>query len=375
MKIAINTSCIVAGGAITHLRHLLPSLIRLADGDSFVAIGDSETLERIRLPDGIERIVVPPHRFGLAGRLWFENVSLPSILIEEGVDVLFHPGNFGVFRSPVPQVTLVHNLAPFLPDVVSDESRLQRLRLAILRSLTSRSVRSADRTIFISRWGRTRVLSEHQIDESRHPIVYFGAEHGAATSDPGILEQWGLKPGKYVLTVSHLYRYKKLENLIDAYIRAGEAIMGMPLVVVGNPYDRDYAKRMEERAKPSREKILFTGGLDARSLGSLMADCKIFVFTSEAENLPITLLEAMASGCAIVTNRACSMPEVCADAVVYAEPATPATYEKAILRLAEDDVERDRFKDAASKRASEFTWDESARRTLSVLRHVGDVGQ
>lgn len=99
-----------------------------------------------------------------------------------------------------------------------------------------------------------------------------------------------------------------------------------------------------------------------------MADCRIFAFSSEAENLPITLLEAMAAGCAIITNRSCSMPEVCGDAVSYADPATPVRYADKLLELTSDHQKRVAFRRAASERSLHFKWSDTAGRTLAILR-------
>jgi hypothetical protein len=33
-------------------------------------------------------------------------------------DVLFHPGNFRIFRSGISQVILIHNLDSFLPELI-----------------------------------------------------------------------------------------------------------------------------------------------------------------------------------------------------------------------------------------------------------------
>jgi glycosyltransferase involved in cell wall biosynthesis len=368
MKIALNTSCAVAGGAVTHLKHLLPVLVPLLGQDELIVIGDAAAHRRIDPGGCANWHEIDPVSAGLAGRLAFENRDLPEILRGLRADVLFHPGNFSVFRSPIPQVNLLHNLAPFLPEVIAGESLAQKIRLRILRFLTLRSLRIAHRMIFISQWGRSLVLGGARADEGRFPIVPFGADHGRAPLDPATLARFELEADRFVLTVSHLYRYKKLENLIGAWVSLGERVRDLALVIVGEPYDAEYAGRMRELGRESRGRILFTGGLPEAELVSLMKACRAFVFTSEAENLPITLLEAMAAECAILTNRACSMPEVCADAVLYADPASPRSYEAGLSDLLRDDALREDLRRRAGHRANEFRWQNAAARTLAILR-------
>jgi glycosyltransferase involved in cell wall biosynthesis len=128
---------------------------------------------------------------------------------------------------------------------------------------------------------------------------------------------------------------------------------------------------MEERAESAKSRVIFTGRLDGGALASLMASCRAFVFTSEAENLPITLLEAMAAGCPIIANRHCSMPETCGDAALYADPASAATYRQELERVLWNDELRTEMRSRALQRAKRFRWSEAARNTLEALRHAG----
>ena len=371
MRIAINTSCAVAGGAITHLRFVMPEMVKIAKGDELVMIGDAELKCRIDPLGSMRWHEIPPIRRGLLGRLLFENRVLPQILREIDADVLFHPGNFSVFRSPIPQVNLLHNLAPFLPEVISGEAFYQRVRLRLLRKLTVASLGIADRMIFISEFGRSLVVTDERIDRERMPIIPFGSEHGADASDPSILDRFGVRSDGFILTVSHLYRYKKLEKLVKAYVDLGSAMRDLPLLIVGEPYDSGYAEWLSELGDAADGRIVHTGGLKQEELAILMKACRLFVFTSEAENLPVTLLEAMSAGCVILTNRSCSMPEVCQDAVAYADPPATETYRSEIAMLMEDQRRREDLKARALERARCFRWDSAASMTLDLIRSVG----
>lgn len=374
MRLAINTSCAVAGGAITHLRNLLPSLVERLDGDELLMIGDADDRDRIDPGRIAKWHEVESIERGLVGRLRFENLSLPRVLREIEADVLFHPGNFAVFRAAIPQVILIHNLAPFLPAVVEGESLAQKVRLGILGALTRVSMRRVSATIFISAWGRQLVTGVEETAEEHMPIVPFGSEHLRGAVADGVLERWGLSPGGFVLSVSHLYRYKKIEKLLSAYATLGSEVDDLPLVIVGEGYDREYTDRMKQLARAGSAPVVFTGGLAAEEIAALMSACRVFVFTSEAENLPITLLEAMERGCAILTNRECSMPEICMDAAAYADPPTSDEYCVKLATLLRDPALREALSVKARRRAADFSWASAAAETLAVLRRVAVSG-
>ncbi|MHA7837078.1 MAG: glycosyltransferase family 4 protein [bacterium] len=374
MRIAINTSCAVAGGALTHLRHLVPRMVEILGEDELVLIGDDIARERVQIEADLSWVSTPPVGNGLWARSRWETLGLPSLLERERIDVLFHPGNFAVFRSPVPQVLLVHNLAPFMPWVIKDESLRQKLRLTFLRALTRRSLSVADSVVFISQWGKDLVVGPETPSSDRMPVIPFGAEHGSESPNRAVLEELDLRGNEFVLTVSHLYRYKHVEKLIDAYTRLGRRVKDWPLVIVGEPYDQSYAAFLERQSVSCDARVIFTGGLEAASLLALMQECRVFVFTSEAENLPITLLEAMSAGAPILTNRTCSMPETCADAAAYVDEVTSSAYEAQLDRLLFDDQARADLKATSISRAGDFRWDQAAERTLEVLRDTAAEG-
>jgi alpha-1,3-rhamnosyl/mannosyltransferase len=229
------------------------------------------------------------------------------------------------------------------------------------------SLDRVSRVIFISAWGRDLVLGPERRGSNRFPVIPFGAEHLSFDPSPAVLDRWGLEPDRFVLSVSHIYRYKRLEKLIDAYVEMGDLVEKWPLLIVGEPFDRSYTATLQEKAARSVAPIIFTGALGSDAVGSLMAFARAFVFTSEAENLPITLLEAMAAGSPIVTNRHCSMPEVCAEGALYAHPSSVDQYRRALETILGDDEERSAMRARARQRAVHFRWWDAAISTLALL--------
>ena len=371
MRILINTSAAVLGGAVTHLRHLLPGIARQAEGDQIIVVANRHTLEKLgELSNGLQVVSVCVDFSNPLRRTWWENVALPGIAAEAGADVILHPANMPLLRCRVPQVCVIHNVAPFMEEIVREESPYQRLRLRMLRHLTEVALTRSQASIFLSRWTRERVLSARPIDRQRWPVVYFGADQQRAETNASILRELDLQPQKYVLAVAHLYRYKRIEHLISAFKSRDVQATGASLVLAGAPVDLGYTNRLKSLAAETGARVIFAGALDSSSVSTLMASCAAFVFTSIAENLPITLLEAMSEGAPIVTNRCCSMPEICGDAAAYVSQPSPENYGREILKLLNDPGER---RDRAAKslaRAKRFRWDEAARRTLTVLRRA-----
>jgi glycosyltransferase involved in cell wall biosynthesis len=75
----------------------------------------------------------------------------------------------------------------------------------------------------------------------------------------------------------------------------------------------------------------------------------------------------MASGTPVVATRAGALPEVTGDAAILVDDRNPAALAGAIERALAD---RERLVAAGLARAAEFTWAETARRTLAVYREL-----
>lgn len=365
MRIAINTTGAITGGAITHLRGLIPSLLEFSDPDDLIVLATRERRDLLELPRQIPWFELPPRP-----RIVLEVSAIPHAIRQVGADVVLHPANIALYRSPAPQVTLVHNLAPFLPEVVSKESCRQRLRLRILRRLTLDAVQRADRVVFLTHWSREVVLRGLPPDPKRFPVIYWGCDHVWTCPDTDVLDRIGLTSNPFILCVSHLYSYKRVEVLLDAVSQLPYEFREVPLVIAGAPFDRSYYDSLRRRARRHNIRASFTGMLEPADVFTLLRRCTVFVFPSEAESLAVTLLEALESGAPVITNRACCIPEVCGNGSLLVDEPDASGYAHAISTLLADSTAREELSRRGRQRAAAFRWRCAAQATLDVLREV-----
>jgi glycosyltransferase involved in cell wall biosynthesis len=100
-----------------------------------------------------------------------------------------------------------------------------------------------------------------------------------------------------VLSVSRLAPEKGLDLLIDAVARARAPV---ELVVAGGGHLRD---RLEAQAERAGVRARFTGPIDDEELPELLRAADIFAYAArQGTNVPVAVLEAMASGLAVVAT-------------------------------------------------------------------------
>jgi glycosyltransferase involved in cell wall biosynthesis len=148
----------------------------------------------------------------------------------------------------------------------------------------------------------------------------------------------------------------------------GLDLRGFEIDIVG---DGPYLPTLRQMATDLRLSVRFWGWLDNKSpeLKQLYERAAIFVFTSEAENFPVVLLEAMAAGQAIVTCCGTGCPEVVGSDALLVPPRRSDQLGEALGSL----VENDQLRTALGRRARarverEFGWHTIARRHVELYR-------
>jgi L-malate glycosyltransferase len=141
---------------------------------------------------------------------------------------------------------------------------------------------------------------------------------------------------KLILTVANMHTPSKGHlDLIEAVRQLIPLYPDAKFVLVGDGAER---LNIERRARESgvQEAMVFLG--QCANIPELLACSDLFVLPSRAEGLPNSLLEAMASGVAVVATAVGGVPEVIQEDVngVLVPPQNPARLANAILRLLRD---------------------------------------
>ena len=338
----------ISGGSETYARELCRGLAR---------VGEHEygTLVPTLAPDagdGLETVVATGYRASTTtpGRLlamgWasLRPGRLRSHL--EGADVVHYPLTVPVPRAPRPEVlTLLDVQHLDLPELFPRGERLFR-RLAY-----DRGARRAGRVIVISEWVKERVVERLGLDPARVDAIHLGVDHHRFRAAADVARE------DFLLYPARPWPHKNHARLFEAFSRVRERRPGLRLVLTGVGHDSG-------RLPPGVET---RGGVSTDELVTLYRRAAALVFPSLYEGFGLPPLEAMACGCPVAASNAASLPEVVGDAAVLFDPrdaeAIAAGIEEALAR-------RDELRALGIARAAQFSWDESARRTVEVYREA-----
>jgi glycosyltransferase involved in cell wall biosynthesis len=154
-----------------------------------------------------------------------------------------------------------------------------------------------------------------------------------------------------------------LPRTLAAFARiAGRVPHDFLLIGAGDP--RKLVRMIDPRV---RERVHFLGPFDDESVKRHVAHASGLVLASLYEGFGLPPLEAMALGVPVLVARAASLPEVCGRAAVYCDPRSVDAIARGLETLLCDAAERARLEREGPDNARRFSWDETARKTVSVV--------
>jgi glycosyltransferase involved in cell wall biosynthesis len=378
VRIGINVVFQAHGGSLVHLLELLREWRKDGTLSRHSVVLFSSTANLRALHSDLDDITVVPLRrsdLGTAARLLVEQTELVRAIERKRVDVLFCPGNTMPLRTRIPSVVLLQNAAPFCESVsLSSVGAAQWLRYRLLGRAMRLSAQRATRIIFISEYFRDQFTRRCRFDVTKATVIYRARRAVRETGcGAALLAEQGIH-GRFVLSVSHLYPYKNLVELVEGFLITSRALPApdTQLVLVGTEYFRGYKARIQEalvRHGAPEGRVILAGGQPSDVVAELLARCEVFAFPSTCENCPTALIEAIGAGVPIACSRIGVMPEIAGDAASYFDASDPHDIARALGDLLRDAGLRQELRRRALVRASRFPEPpEVAARTLEVLK-------
>jgi alpha-1,3-rhamnosyl/mannosyltransferase len=195
------------------------------------------------------------------------------------------------------------------------------------------------------------------------------ASFGDAGADcAGVAARHGIER-PYVLVTGTLEPRKNLPRAIEAFATLPPELRdGHELVLVGPTGWATDATFRSVAAHGDRVRTL--GFVSDEDLRCLYRGAELFLYPSLHEGFGLPVLEAMASGTAVLTSSTSSLPEVGGDAAAYADPHDVASIRAELAALLADPERRRAMAARGREQAARFTWRSTAERTLAALERI-----
>ena len=305
--------------------------------------------------------VVGPKKF-------WTRVGLPLALFSKNdkPDVFFSPTHYGPKFSPMQTAISIMDLS-FLhfPSLFIKKDLYQ------LTNWTKASALKAKKIFTISDFSKSDIIKSYKVSEGKVVVTHLGIKPTLGTKVLNMTDlnkKFGIK-GKYILFVGTLQPRKNITKLIEAFSKLKQN--DISLVIVGKKgwlYDEILAAPTKYDVKERTKFLEFVSNED---LPSLYKNALCFVLPSLYEGFGLPVLEAMKFGCPVITSNVSSLPEAGGDAALYFDPENVDDISKKIEEIISDEKLRQDMIKKGYNQIKKFSWEKTAKETLSVLEEMG----
>lgn len=306
-------------------------------------------------------------------RLYWENCELPRLVKKARVDILHVPAFSPAMVRPCKTVVTVHDLIGLIFN-----NQLGWPSRFYWGTWLPRTVRRADAIIADSENTKNDLMRLLKLSAEKITVIHPSGHEGFfPQTDLRPLEELRQRFGireKYFLAVGTLEPRKNIARILEAYtkfVRKKKTDTHYQLVIAGftDFAHGKFARSIRNRV-PSDGALVLTGYLKREELNALYSGAAAFLFPSLYEGFGIPVLEAMASGTPVMTSRSSSLPEVAGEAAYYVEPTNAENMAQGLKDLSEDEPLRQSLIRKGFKRIQNFSWRDTAKKTLRVYEDL-----
>lgn len=367
--LGIDASRSRSGGARTHLIGILSEGNPPVQGILRVHVWAYRSLLDA-LPDRPWLIKHSPAALqrGLFMQMWWQRFRFPAELRKAGCSIVLNTdaGTVGGFG---PAVTMSRDMLSYEPGAISRYGWSKaRLRLILLRYFQNRSLRRAAGAVFLTRYA-AKVIQRSCGELANVAYIPHGVGATFRAAKPAL--SWPLRGGRAIRCtyVSNAAPYKHQWEVVRAIELLRRSGLDITLTLIGGGAGKAQGRldRQLALSDPGRTFVKQLAFVAQQELPAYLEQADLFVFASSCENMPNTLVEAMAVGLPIACSNRGPMPEVLQDAGVYFDPEQPQTIADAIRKIVDDGSLRELISKRAKQLAERYSWSRCAEETWSFI--------
>lgn len=352
------------GRYISNLAQALPPI--LADDEHLLVLRDTTHTSQWQLPTSSEKVTIidtAVSPFSLKQQ-W----QIPGLLKDHNIACYHSPYYLMPYRIKAPTILTLYDLIPQkYPEYVAAKARL------MVNNLTRVAMRCSDRFIAISEATRQDFLEAFALSPDQVTAVPLAADPKFKPETEAAIAEIQQKyqiPPNYVLYLGINKPHKNLLNLVKAWqILQAESSITYTLIISG-AWDKRYPEAKQFAIEQNIPNIQFIGPVQDVDLPALYSGADLFVFPSIYEGFGLPVLEAMASGTAVICSNTSSLPEVGGNAVLYIDPHKVEQIGEQIIKMIQDEELREAYRQKGLVQAKKFSWHNTAVSTLKLYREL-----
>lgn len=283
-------------------------------------------------------------------------------------DILFNSSAISICRFK-PMVALSQTLISYEPGILKHYGiSFARLRFLTIHIIQNFTFRRADGVIFLSNYSGNLIQKSCGLLQ-RVAYVPHGINEEFNIEKPIVDMLKHEEHSIRCIYVSDTSMYKNQWVVVRAIslLRDQGLDINLSLVGGGKGAAQNLLDRTISELQSSESFVEQIDFIPNKLLPALLIEKDIFIFASSCENLPITLIEAMAVGLPIACSDRGPMPEILQDGGIYFDPEDFNSIAKAIKKIIDSQELRGEISTRAKSLSQRFNWSKTSNDTFRFI--------
>lgn len=227
--------------------------------------------------------------------------------------------------------------------------------------------------IAVSQDTKRALLSKFLVSPSKVSIVYEGVHSegfGASLEEVNrVKHKFGIKK-RYIFFVGYMVPRKNVSRMLAAFdAMLNDVDFDVEFILAGKIPPKSRLLKFANTLH-SRENIRFLGYVSKPDLVALLAGAEVLSYVSESEGFGLPVLEAMASGTAVLTSNRGALPEVAGKAAYFVDPYDLSAISKAYCNILTNPELRTNLVKSGKSQCKKFSWDKTAENVLKIINSI-----
>lgn len=184
-----------------------------------------------------------------------------------------------------------------------------------------------------------------------------------------IFEQMPPEQTPFFLAAGAMSPRKNIKRVLEGFSQVKDKVPHHLVLVGGQGWDSQEVFQMLKQPGLA-ERVHHLGYVSDRQLQSLYKYADFYIHPSLFEGFGLTVLEAMASSCPVITSNISSLPEVAGEAALLVNPFSVEEIAEAIESLALNEGLKSELVRRGLDRAQTFQWSHTAQGVAHAYREV-----
>ena len=290
--------------------------------------------------------------------------------IFDQVDLIHSTDQLIPIQLKKPLIATIMDVIPLShPQFIKSYSRY--IKTFIWKKLTQR----ADRIITISEFSKNEIAKYLNFSFDQIDVIPLGVDQRyfdlLDTKEKNhTLEKLGLtKP--FFLALGSVQPRKNLKRILAAHAQLPRGLaQDYPLVIAGKFAWDDGEILSDIQVATNEGRCIWLKYVSEAEKISLLQSATGLIFASLYEGFGLPIIEAFASNLPVIVSNSTAMPEVAGGAALMVNPLSLDEIRSALIELIENPSTVARLQAAGLARAKQFSWQETAKQTISSYQKL-----